>query len=67
MEPRHQGGSGTGNCRAWTSNASGDDGSEGLLTPPAGWLLPAVVITPWTKLDVPCSAAINVWYVEDEP
>ena len=50
------------NCRAWTSSASGDQGTAAALSRSA---LAQDPTWPWALVSLPCNQPLRVWCVED--
>jgi hypothetical protein len=54
---------GTGNCNAWTSNRTSDQGTGVGLS--INWSLPSSVISPRQTATTRCDAGLPVWCVQD--
>jgi hypothetical protein len=54
---------GIGNCRSWTSTASGDSGTIVRLT--YDWTAAGTVVGPWEADAFTCSSVGPVWCVQD--
>jgi hypothetical protein len=55
---------GQGNCQAWSSHESSDDGTRAFL--PSSWTAGDQDMGVWAVNALSCSSSVSVWCIEDE-